>query len=1423
MTRAENAPLCPSHLFEVSWEVCNKVGGIHTVVATKALTMTGKLGDKYILIGPDIHREGSNPEFDEDQTMMRSWKQQVYNDAGVRIKIGRWKVKGNPVVILIDFSSFFAYKDDVLKFLWESYQVDSISGQWDYIEPVLFGYAAGKVIESYIENFCSVNDIIAAHFHEWMTSSGGLYLRKNSPYVATAFTTHATVMGRSLAGNGLRLYGDLTHLNADEYARMFNVVAKHSLEKTAANNYDCFATVSDITARECQCLLGRQVDVVTPNGFEDDMVWRGEELELKRKQARSLMIGVAEACLGVKFDKEPLIVGIGGRYEFKNKGIDIFVEALNKVASQPAAKGRQVLAYITVPAGNNGPRHDLAAHMADPNSPVDPTQYPHTTHYLSQPDWDPVVGAMKGSVLLQKESRVKVIFAPSYLQGDDGIFNKTYYELLAGMDVTVFPSYYEPWGYTPLESIAFSVPTVTTTLAGFGLWVDEHLDEHKGVEVLARTDANDEEMVEQIAASIARFAAMSAKELSSFRASALEISKIALWRNLIEYYDEAYRRAIESMMTRSHKLIYETESSAAPQPADFVPHQKPSNTPRWACFMVERRIPERLVALDALSKNLWWSWTLGAHELFESIDPAQWVASNKNPIDFLDRLSYERVQELEKDAEFLKKMDAVMALFDDYMAGKRDARGVRIAYFSMEYGLHYSLKIYSGGLGILAGDYLKEASDMNVPMVAVGLLYKYGYFTQRISAQGTQEASYETQNFSRLPVSPVRDAEGNWSSIRIAFPGRTVTARIWRCDVGRTELYLLDTDHELNLEEDRSITHYLYGGDWENRLKQEIVLGVGGIRALKELGITQDVYHCNEGHAAFIGLERIYNLMSVKKLSFSEALEVVRSSTLFTTHTPVPAGHDAFPESMIRQYMSHYPDRLGITWEQFIGLGRTAQSGSDDKFSMSYLACNLSQEINGVSWLHGEVSKDILGGMWPGYFKDELHIGYVTNGVHYPTWAAGRLRRLYAKYFDEGFSLPGYNIGAWQKVHNIPSGELWAERMALKAKLVQFVHKRATDPRQTTLAAPGQMVRIVERFQPETLTIGFARRFATYKRAHLLFSDLGRLDALVNNPLRPVQFVFAGKAHPNDKPGQDLIKRIVEVSAMPQFVGRIIFLQNYDIDLARKLVQGVDVWLNTPTRPLEASGTSGEKAVMNGVLQFSVLDGWWVEGYREGAGWMLPMEATFDDPASQDQMDAEMIYDTIEHQIAPLYYDRDTANIPTGWVEAIKRCIADIAPHFTTNRMLSDYRERFYDKLHLRKQGLQKSDYRLARELAAWKARVAAGWDKVAVVDVKRFDVDREALTVGESYRFEVAIDTGGLDAEEIGVELILATLSNSGRDVSIVSKREFALQSVEAGVAHYSVEFCPGRTGYYDLATRIFPKNPDLPHRMDFALVKWA
>ena len=1412
-----NVNLTPDYLFEVSWEVCNKVGGIHTVIASKAPTVKRELGDKYITIGPDFSSDYVSPEFEEDTTLMAAWREELYNK-GVRVRIGRWAIEGNPIAILIDFKSFIREKDNILKQLWEAYNVDSLSGQWDYVEPVLFGHAAGVVIASFAEAMCQPSNKIVAHFHEWMAAAGSLYLHDHAPYVATVFSTHATVMGRCIAGNRLPLYNDLHKFNADELARQFNVMAKHSLEKSAATHADAFLTVSDITANECRYLLGREVTRITPNGFENGFVPAEAKLAEVRAASRRKLIDVARATWGYDFAEDTLIVASSGRYEFHNKGLDVFLESLKQLATSNI--NRDVLAVIAVPAATTGAREDLAQHLADSNNAIDPAQKRYLTHRLEAEAWDQVSQSIEGSILSTNASRVKVLFIPTYLNGNDGIFNMPYYDMLAGVDLSIFASYYEPWGYTPLESVAYGVPTVTTTLAGFGMWVAKQA-EHKGVDIVRRDDYNTREVVLQITDILKHYMDMNAEEYAEARKGAMEISNTALWKRLFKEYKKAYEEAIDNSVSRTNRVLIDGGDRS--EQINFVRQQLTSNRPSWHRLMVEKGIPARLKALEELSRNLWWCWTVSARDLFESVDPELWVKVDRNPIVLLDKLTTTRCEELCNDKEFLARMDAVYKEFTDYMAEKPAPEHAKVAYFSMEYGLHSTLKIYSGGLGILAGDYLKEASDRNVGMVAVGLLYRYGYFTQRLSAQGAQEATYEAQNFFKLPISPVRDEDGNWITTQVAFPGRTLNARVWKCQVGRTDLYLLDADYEANLDEDRQVTYHLYGGDWENRLKQEILLGVGGIRALVKMGIKQQVYHCNEGHAAFINIERIRNLIAKKRLSFSEAMEVVRSSSLFTTHTPVPAGHDAFPESMIRQYMSHYPDVLGITWDQFINLGKTNPNDPNEKFSMSVLACNLSQEVNGVSWLHGEVSKEILGNMWPGYFKNELHIGYVTNGVHFPTWVASNLRRLYSKYFGHAFEGHTYNIPEWQNVHKIDDVELWNERMFLKNRLIKTIRKRYSDPTQVRLQSPRQMVQVTESIKPDVLTIGFARRFATYKRAYLLFTNLERLSALVNNKERPVQFIFAGKAHPNDKPGQDLIKRIVEVSAMPEFVGKIVFLQNYDMELARRMVQGVDVWLNTPTRPLEASGTSGEKCVMNGVMQFSVLDGWWVEGYKEGAGWMLPMERSFADQRFQDELDAEMIYNTIEEQIVPLYYDRAEDGVPHKWVHAVKKCVADIASNFTMNRQLIDYEERFYNKLAARKGLIVENNYLMARQIAAWKRKVSAAWDNIAILDVKRAEIESEAMYVGKKYRFELTIDLAGLNKEDIGAELVVATQIEAGQAANVVETRRLEVVAEEGNTVTLALDYAPEQTGMFDVALRIFPSNDKLEHRMDFALVKWA
>ncbi|MBR3499806.1 MAG: alpha-glucan family phosphorylase [Bacteroidales bacterium] len=847
----------------------------------------------------------------------------------------------------------------------------------------------------------------------------------------------------------------------------------------------------------------------------------------------------------------------------------------------------------------------------------------------------------------------------------------------------------------------------------------------------------------------------------------------------------------------------------------------PNATPSWQSVMVTRHLPEELRGLETLCKNLWWCWNDSAKALFKSIDADLWHKSGHNPMVILDKVTLKRYKQLAQDAEFLGRLASVMKEFDSYMELKNQRTEPSVGYFCMEYGLDTSLKIYSGGLGILAGDYLKETSDMNVNLVAVGLLYRYGYFTQRLTPQGNQVAGYDAQDFMKIPAEPVLDESGNWKTVSMSFPGRQLSARIWKVAVGRTDLYLLDTDFEANSPEDRSITHQLYGGDWENRLKQEILLGIGGVRALRALGLNPTVYHYNEGHAAFAGLERLREFMQDGHHAYGEAMELCRASSLYTTHTPVPAGHDAFTEDLLGMYLGHYPRRFGLDWSQFMALGKINPDNHDEKFSMSTLAASMSQNVNGVSMLHGKVSQEIFASMYPGYLPEELYISYVTNGVHYPTWASKEWKAIHSKVFGDEFKTSHYDKSCFDGIYNIPDEEIWNVRKILKTELIKSVKDRLSDPLISAHYTPGQIVTIKETLRDDVLTIGFARRFATYKRATLLFRDLDRLDAIVNDPKCPVQFIFAGKAHPADGAGQDLIKQIVEISKDPRFIGKIVFVPGYDITLAKRLVQGVDVWMNNPTRPLEASGTSGEKASMNGVMHFSVLDGWWVEGYQKDAGWALPQERTYDDQNYQNELDAATIYATIENEIAPDYYDVDKqSGLPVKWIGYIKNTIAKVASNFTTNRMLTDYCNQYYVPQAERYAKLAADGAAVAREIADWKQFMSEEWNNMRIVSYTQpsasYVLSQENLLLSE-----VQIDLGRIKPEDIGVEMIFTSTDAKGNH-HIQEVAPFELVSFENGIATFRVTVLPERTGMYQVGTRIYPKNDLLPHRQDFPVVRW-
>jgi phosphorylase/glycogen(starch) synthase len=1397
----------PDYIFETSWEICNKIGGIYTVVSTKAKSIVNEYQDRYMTIGPDVWKETTrNPDFLEDETLFADWKAHALKE-GLKVRTGRWNIEGKPIVILVDFTPLYSRKDEIFGRFWETYKLDSIHGAWDYVEPALFGYTAGQVIRSFADFSCEQTCKVVAHFHEWMTGTGVLYLKDRSPHIATTFTTHATTLGRSISGNGFPLYSKLDQYDPEQYARDLHVISKNSLETIASQQADSFTTVSGITGQECKQFLHREPDVITTNGFEEDFVPSGKDFDKKRSVARAKALETAKTITGKQYSEDTLLLITSGRYEFRNKGIDLFIGALGKLNREKDLK-KDIIAFITIPSDHRGPTNVFRGR---------PKRSNHLTHKLNNWEHDAILNTtLQHNLTNDVNDKVHLIFVPAYLNGSDGVINLDYYNFLIGMDLSIFPSYYEPWGYTPLESIAFKVPTVTTQVAGFGDWVNSNFKlKTPSVSVITREESNDEAAIDEIHNIIHKL--IDEKDISSWREETQTVFKKALWKEFVDKYYEAWKVALAKSSAREPLTPTVPKTVTRKIEATIKPDE-----PTWKKILVESPLTGSQGPVKEMAYNLWWSWNTEASEMFAQIAPDLWYKSEYNPIALIESLSMDEINKIVAKKAFNKKVESAYQEFRKYMDEAANKPEELVAYFSMEYGLHPSLQIYSGGLGILAGDYLKQASDSNKNMIGVGLLYRQGYFKQDLSITGEQIAEYRPQKFSQLPLIPVRDEKGDWVKVKIALPGRNVTAKAWRVNVGRIPLYLLDTDVEENSMEDRAITYRLYGGDNEHRLKQEMLLGLGGARLLKQMGLAPRVFHLNEGHSAFSALERIRDLMEREGLNFDTAVEVIKSSTLFTTHTPVPAGHDYFEEHLMRAYMSHFADHFKIDWERFIGLGRFNPGNHEEKFSMSVLAARLAQQVNGVSKIHGTVSRDMFKSLYPGYYADEVHIGHVTNGVHYFSWTDEVWQKLYRQQFGKEFESHQPDASRWSAIYDVPDAQIWAKRLELKRKLIKDIKAKQKRDFTRRHENPKVMLKTTAHLNENTIFFGFARRFATYKRAHLLFNNLDRLSAIVNNKNRPAIFLFSGKAHPRDKMGQDLIKRIVEVSKKPEFIGKIIFLQDYDMTGGKLLTNCVDIWLNTPTRPLEASGTSGEKAVMNGVMNFSVLDGWWAEGYLPGAGWAIEETRTFENQQFQDELDAEIIYNTLEQEIIPLYYDRDEEGIPGGWVSSIKNTIARIAPHFTMQRMVEDYYARFYGPLFATGKRMRGEGYKYAHKLVNWKNKILSSWDKISVDKLEVPDPDKGALAFGDNFVAEIVLNIPGLDIDDIGVEILMGNKTNGHVD-KLSHKQPLDPAGFKDGKATYTCDFRLQNAGVHDYAFRIYPKHPDLVYRMDFPLVKWV
>lgn len=849
---------------------------------------------------------------------------------------------------------------------------------------------------------------------------------------------------------------------------------------------------------------------------------------------------------------------------------------------------------------------------------------------------------------------------------------------------------------------------------------------------------------------------------------------------------------------------------------------------------VNPQLPKRIEKLSEISNNLWWSWNTEFLRLFRKIDNDLWEKCGKNPVKFLKQVSQDRLEAVSKDLIFLHEYDKCVENFEDYMNSKDtwfenkypDNKNDLIAYFSAEYGLDETIPIYSGGLGILSGDHLKSASDLGIPLVAVGLLYKNGYFHQKINGNGEQETEYHDIDLHDLPINPVKNEDGEDLIIYLKFPKRRIYLKVWQINVGRVKLYLLDSDIEKNNPEDRDVTLRLYGGDQEMRIRQEIVLGMGGVNLLtRALKLEPTVYHMNEGHSSFLILELIKNVIKEKQVSFDVARDIVSSQTVFTTHTPVPAGNDIFPISLVEKYFKDFWPRLTISREEFLKLGMKPCEELENGFNMGILALKVAGKKNGVSKLHGAVSRELFADVWPEIAANESPIDYVTNGIHTCSWLAPSLKQLYNKYLIPYWQDKIQYDYVWEKVRNIPDDKLWNAHQARKEKLLSIVKNNVTERLRRSGYKYEDINAITSKINPNALTIGFARRFATYKRATLIFKDLERITQILNNADRPVQLIFAGKAHPADKQGQDLIKFIHDVSMMPQFKGKIFLLENYNIAMSRYLISGVDVWLNNPRRPMEASGTSGQKASVNGVINFSVLDGWWAEGYNQKNGWRIGFNSDYESYEAQDVTDSQNIYETLEQKIIPAYYNKDKNGISKEWMDYMKESIVSTGGKYSTSRMLSDYTSKFYIPLCNLHNKYYK-DLSDVTQFNAWKTDMYRNWKDIKITQ-KEDNLNNISIDAGNCISVKCQVELPNIKPEFVSVECYYGKILENGvvEDISIIPMQQVKLKNTgteNSKIFEYETKIELKTGGNYGYTFRVMPKNEMLLDSANMNLVKW-
>lgn len=1420
-----------THLFEVSWEVCNKVGGIYEVVASKAQQAMRAFDGEYILIGPDTKH---NTEFTETDEPYWDALRYPLKDKDLHCRFGRWEIPGRPRAILVDFNGRHD-SNQILRQLWERFGVDSLSGGWDYIEPVLFSYTCGEVIAT-IHQVLAARDKShgIAHFHEWMCGAGILALKQLAPTMGTVFTTHATVLGRAMAGNGVDIYARMSEISPSQEAFRYNVTAKCSMETVSARETDVFTTVSGITAEEARLFLGRTPDIITDNGLDLSVI---HDYSADRESAlanRARLLAPVSRLLRRDIAPDTRILVISGRYEYHNKGVDLFLDALARARASMKNTSSKVLALMLMMGGHTGV--DENAVGGDPSVTADasmPEAGFLTSHKVYDAPHDPILTTCRRLGLNNTaDDNVQVVFVPALLDGHDGFLNMPYFDVLSGCDLGVFPSWYEPWGYTPHESAAYSVPTVTTDLSGFGLWIrqlENEIGPQPGIGVIARRNNDYEKMVDALADVIVHYATCSDEELDQRRRTVRAAAAHADWNEFFRLYMNTYGMANDKAHARRH-------ASNHLQTANFSKElaMRPSTIPFLRTLNAVSELPEKLRRLHDLSRNVWWCWQPEALELFRSMSPDLWEKCEHNPVFMVENTPPARLQALASDMTFVTRLNSLAEKFDAYMAqpllsdtmqdGTVAVSAERpVAYFSTEYGLHESLQLYSGGLGVLSGDHLKSSSDERLPLVGVGLFYLNGYFQQTVDKTGHQNPQYPENHPSSLPLEAMLDDKGEPLMISLPLGTRTLYARIWKLQVGLIPLYLMDTNVPQNNDDDRRVTARLYEADRDVRMRQEILLGIGGVRMLAALGITPSVWHMNEGHSAFLIVERLRQHMKGDDLTLEEAKALVRSSCVFTTHTPVDAGNERFSVDLMGRYFQPYAEMLGLGWTEFLNLGR--QDGGDpNNFDMTVFALRMSSQANGVSAMHGMVSRRMWRNIWKGFTEAELPIGHVTNGVHTASYVGPAFRMLLNRYLGSGWLDLHPEDPAWNKVEAIPDDEFWAARRAQKQTLINALRERL--PLCSAYAdIPGEeRTRWLSSLTQNTLIIGFARRFAPYKRATMLFADPDRLARLLNDPNRPTVLVMAGKAHPADSKGIELIEDVVRWSRDPRFFGKIFFVENYNLEVSRLLSRGCDVWLNTPRRPHEASGTSGEKVPVNGGINLSISDGWWVEGDNGKNGWTIGPKATYATLSAEqnDYADAESLYQILENEVLPLFFQRDSDALPHGWITVAKNSLQSLTAMYGCRRMVRDYMEKIYIPAARRGAVMDADRQAKARSVTAWQQSIPGRFNTTAIQSVELSGIDGDTIYCGKPFSVKLTLNPGDMNREELLVQFVLGVTDgmNFTEEPQIVN---LSLTGEKDGMLVYEASCEAKANGLHAYGVRVVPFIDPLDNALRSGLVHWA